>query len=87
MSATPIQDRNEEYRRLLALLNPEQYENMSAERFAWMVKRQKRIQKSANLLLGYLERYDEYIEIILDDLNNIVETLEDAALEKMVKED
>ena len=86
LSATPIQDRNEEYRRLLALLNPEQYENMSAERFAWMVKRQKRIQKSANLLLGYLERYDEYIEIILDDLNNIVETLEDAALEKMVKE-
>ena len=42
LSATPIQDRNEEYRRLLALLNPEQYENMSAERFAWMVKRQKR---------------------------------------------
>ena len=86
LSATPIQDRNEEYRRLLALLNPEQYENMSAERFAWMVKRQKRIQKSANMLLGYLERYDEYTEIIIDDLNNIVETLEDAALEKMVKE-
>lgn len=86
LSATPIQDRNEEYRRLLALLNPEQYENMSAERFAWMVKKQKRIQKSANLLLGYLERYDEYIEIILDDLNNIAETLEDATLEKMVQE-
>ena len=86
LSATPIQDRNEEYRRLLALLNPEQYEDMSAERFAWMVKRQKRIQKTANLLLGYLERYDEYTEIIIDDLNNIVETLEDAALEKMVQE-
>ena len=86
LSATPIQDRNEEYRRLLALLNPEQYEDMSAERFSWMVKRQKRIQKSANLLLGYLERYDEYTEIIIDDLNNIVETLEDAALKKMVRE-
>lgn len=86
LSATPIQDRNEEYRRLLALLNPEQYEHMSAERFSWMVTRQKRIQKSANLLLGYLERYDEYKEIIFDDLNNIVETLEDAALAKMVKE-
>lgn len=86
LSATPIQDRNEEYRRLLALLNPEQYEAMSAERFSWMVKRQKRIQKSANLLLGYLERYDEYTEIVLDDLNSIVETLEDAALEKMVKD-
>ena len=86
LSATPIQDRNEEYRRLLALLNPEQYEDMTAERFAWMVKRQKRIQKSANLLLGYLERYDEYTEIILDDLKTIVETLEDSALEKMVEE-
>ena len=86
LSATPIQDRNEEYRRLLALLNPEQYETMSAERFSWMVKRQKRIQKSANLLLGYLERYNEYAEIVLDDLNSIVETLEDAALGKMVKD-
>ena len=86
LSATPIQDRNEEYRRLLALLNPDQYEDMSSERFAWMVKRQKRIQKSANLLLGYLERYDEYTEIVIDDLNGIVETLEDPALEKMVKE-
>ena len=86
LSATPIQDRNEEYHRLLALLNPEQYETMSAERFSWMVKRQKRIQKSANLLLGYLERYDEYTEIVLDDLNSIAETLEDAALEKMVKD-
>ena len=86
LSATPIQDRNEEYRRLLALLNPEQYENMTTERFAWMVKRQKHIQKSVNLLLGYLERYNEYTEIILDDLKTIVETLEDSALKKMVEE-
>lgn len=86
LSATPIQDRNEEYRRLLALLNPEQYEDMSAERFAWMVKKQQRIQKAANLLLGYLERYEEYTEIIIDDLNGIVEILEDSALERMVRE-
>lgn len=85
LSATPIQDRNEEYRRLLALLNPEQYEDMPADQFSLMVKRQKRIQKSANLLLGYLERYDEYKEIILDNLNSITETLHDAALERMVK--
>ena len=86
LSATPIQDRNEEYRRLLALLNPEQYENMTAERFAWMVKRQQAIQKRANLVLGYLERYDEYVEIIPDELDSIVEILEDPALDKMVKE-
>lgn len=86
LSATPIQDRNEEYRRLLALLNPEQYEKMSAERFAWMVKRQKRIQKSANMLLSYLERYDEYAEIIIEHLNGVIETLEDPAFERMVQE-
>ena len=86
LSATPIQDRNEEYRRLLALLNPEQYENMTAERFAWMVKRQQAIQKRANLVLGYLERYDEYVEIIPDELDSIVEILEDPALKKMVQE-
>ena len=84
LSATPIQDRNEEYRRLLALLNPEQYEDMPSERFAWMVKRQQSIQKRANMVLGYLERYNEYVEIIPDELNSIVEILEDPALEKMV---
>ena len=45
LSATPIQDRNEEYRRLLSLLQPEQYSKMPADRFAWLVKKQKRIQK------------------------------------------
>lgn len=86
LSATPIQDRNEEYRRLLALLNPEQYEDMPSERFAWMVKRQQSIQKRANMVLGYLERYNEYVEIIPDELNSIVEILEDPALEKMVQD-
>lgn len=85
LSATPIQDRNEEYRRLLSLLNPEQYENMSSERFQWMVKKQKRIQKSVNQQLGRLERYDEYSEIILDALKDISDTLEDCALEKLIQ--
>ena len=85
LSATPIQDRNEEYRRLLALLSPEQYENMTAERFSWMVKKQKRIQKSANQQLGRLERYDEYYEIIFDELIKMSETLEDTALEKIIQ--
>ncbi len=85
LSATPIQDRNEEYRRLLALLSPEQYGDMSAERFKWMVNKQKRIQKSANLILGYLENYDEYKEIIIDDLKGISEIIEDSAFENMVR--
>ena len=85
LSATPIQDRNEEYRRLLALLNPDQYGNMSPERFAWMVKKQKRIQKSVNQQINRLERYDEYSEIIIDALKNIADVLEDKALDSLVK--
>lgn len=83
LSATPIQDRNEEYRRLLALLNPEQYENMSAEKFAWLVKKQKNIQKKVNQQLNRLRKYDEFAEIVCDELNNIAEILEDSALTKI----
>lgn len=86
LSATPIQDRNEEYRRLLALLNPEQYENMSAEKFAWLVKKQKNIQKKVNQQLNRLRKYDEFAEIVVDELNNIAEILEDSALTKIVGE-
>ena len=84
LSATPIQDRNEEYRHLLALLNPEQYANMPPERFSWMVKKQQRIQKTVNQQLGRLNRYDEYKDIILDKLSEVAETLEDIHLKKLV---
>ncbi len=85
LSATPIQDRNEEYRRLLALLTPEQYENMSAEKFAWLVKKQKNIQKKVNQQLNRLRRYDEFAEIVIDELNNIADILEDSALTKIIE--
>ena len=84
LSATPIQDRNEEYHRLLSLLNPEQYKNMSSERFAWMVRKQKQIQKTVNLQLNRLNRYEEYKEIIADKLHEVAETLDDSALKAMV---
>ncbi|MBQ8514249.1 MAG: DEAD/DEAH box helicase family protein [Ruminococcus sp.] len=83
LSATPIQDRSEEYRRLLALLSPEQYAGMSPDRFAWMVKKQKRIQKAVNQQLGRLDRYEEYSDIIIDKLKEIAKTLEDSTLNKL----
>ena len=85
LSATPIQDRNEEYRRLLSLLQPEQYAEMPAERFSWLVKKQKRIQKLVNQQLGRLDRYDEYKEIIHDNLQDIAEILTDPAYTRMVE--
>ena len=84
LSATPIQDRNEEYHRLLALLNPEQYADMPPERFAFLVKKQKQVQQSANQQLGRLEKFDDYCEIILDKLQSMADTLEDQALTKLV---
>lgn len=84
LSATPIQERNEEYRRLLVLLNPEQYADMTSERFAWMVGKQKTIQRKVNQQLGRLDRYEEYYEIIIDTLKEIAETLEDKALNMLV---
>lgn len=84
LSATPIQDRNEEYHRLLVLLNPEQYADVTPQRFAWMVKKQRSIQQKVNQQLGRLDRYDEYYEIIIDTLKTIAETLEDKALNKLV---
>lgn len=86
LSATPIQDREAEYHRLLTLLSPEQYADMSAERFSWLVQRQKSVQKSANLLLGYLDRYEEYVEVIVDELHSVADRLEDVAFTKMVSE-
>lgn len=85
LSATPIQDRNEEYRRLLVLLNPEQYETLSSERFAWLVAKQKRIQKSVNQQLGRLDKYDEYRDIIIEKLGEIAATLEDNALNNLIQ--
>lgn len=85
LSATPIQDRNEEYRRLLALLSPDQYGNMATKDFASLVTKQKRIQQSVNQQLGRLDRYDEYAEIIAEKLGDISDRLEDKALTRLVR--
>lgn len=84
LSATPIQDRNEEYRRLLALLSPDQYESMTEEHFAWLVKKQKSVQQSVNQQLQRMDRYEEYRDIILERLNSISESLEDKTLAKIL---
>lgn len=84
LSATPIQDRNEEYRRLLALLSPDQYGEMTTQQFSALVRKQKRVQQSVNQQLGRLDRYDEYAEIIVEKLEEISGKLEDKALAKLV---
>lgn len=85
LSATPIQDRKEEYHRLLTLLSPEQYGDMPKARFDQLVKKQKKIQKSVNIILKRMDSFEDYEEDILDSIDSISESLEDPRLEKMVE--
>lgn len=85
LSATPIQDRKDEYHRLLTLLSPEQYENMPKDRFSQLVKKQKKIQKSVNIILKRMDSFEDYEEDIIDSIDAISESLEDPQLEKLVK--
>lgn len=86
LSATPIQDRKEEYHRLLSVLLPEQYLTMSQERFAFLVNKQKAIQRSVNLVLRRMNDFSEYEEDILQRIESISETLEDSYLNEVKKQ-
>lgn len=48
LSATPIQNRKEEYLRLLTLLQPEQYGRMELSIFSSILSKQKKIQRRVN---------------------------------------
>lgn len=61
LSATPVQQRQEEYLQLLRLLQPQKYDQLSLEQFDQLVEKQGRmIQKTA---------------IALDDLNDLTEEI------------
>ena len=84
LSATPIQDREEEYLKLLTLLRPEQYCRMSAESFDFILKKQKKIQKRVILTLGHIKKYDMWKDDIFNDLSSLAEDLNDDHLSAIV---
>lgn len=62
LSATPVQQRKEEYLALLRLLQPQKYDHYTTEQFGMLVEKQARIiQKTA---------------LVLDDLNDMAEEIE-----------
>ncbi len=85
LSATPIQDRKEEYLRLLSLLQPEQYHKMSLSRFSDILSKQKRIQRRVNSLIYHMDHYEEYMEDSLEKLEELVEELDDDRLYRIVR--
>ncbi len=85
LSATPIQSRENEYLRLLTLLQPEQYGSMEATRFSEILNKQKKIQKRVNVLISHMNQYQDYKEDSRDRIDELSEELEDKNLIRMVK--
>lgn len=93
LSATPIQDRKEEYLKLLKLLKPKQYGEMTDEEFKELFEKNSNIKKLVhkayrNLPLAYGKEIDEdEIEEIFEFLEDIADELsEDKCIKKMVRE-
>lgn len=86
LSATPIQNRKEEYLKLLSLLHPEQYCRMSLSEFSFIMSKQKKIQRRVNGMLSHMNHYDDYKEDSLEKLHELVEELADENLFKIVNE-
>jgi len=85
LSATPIQDRKEEYLRLLTLLHPEQYCKMELATFSSILSKQKKIQRRVNSIISHMSQYEDYKEDSLDKLRELAEELEDRNLSHIVE--
>lgn len=85
LSATPIQDRKEEYLRLLMLLHPEQYCKMELSTFSSILSKQKKIQRRVNSIISHMSQYEDYKEDSLDKLRELAEELEDRNLSHIVE--
>lgn len=76
LSATPIQNRKDEYFNLLKLLEPFRYENITENQFNELVEKQEEVQSVVSNILYYMddERYDD----VYDELVALSDYLEDA---------
>lgn len=77
LSATPVQQRKEEYLELLRLLNPERYLPISAEEFSGLLKKQDKLIVKATLLFDDLSEY-ENIQQDCSDNEEVFSDNEDA---------
>lgn len=87
LSATPVQSRNEEYHKLLSLIQPERYFGMSEKQFIDLLELQNKIVRKVHSAAVYLEDYKEAVkdseykhsEDTREAFYELVETLEDIA--------
>ncbi len=91
LSATPIQQREEEYLHLLRLILPQKYDDISADEFSNLVEKQNRISRLSYSLLDEIDSFKNELlpeidapnphedEDVIDELEVIQENLEDLA--------
>jgi ATP-dependent helicase HepA len=67
LSATPVQQKKEEYLDLLRLLLPQKYDLYSVERFGELIGKQGKIIQKTALILDDLGDFEEEIEAVIED--------------------
>ena len=89
LSATPIQQRREEYLKLLRLIQPDIYDNVEIDDFAGLVDKQNQISQLTHSLLDDIDSFKNELlpeveeedphenEDVQDQLEELEETLED----------
>lgn len=88
LSATPIQQREEEYLRLLRVILPDKYDDISIDKFTKLVEKQNRIARLTHSLLDEIDSFKNELlpevegdprdnEDVQDELEEIKETLSD----------
>lgn len=86
LSATPIQDRRDEFLKLLCILNPKKYQHMSRNEFDGLVSQQLAIEKYLYFLMTNLEEvFSEVAQDLFDDLDSIANLIKDSTFGEMLK--
>lgn len=70
LSATPVQQKKEEYLDLLRLLLPQKYDSYSVENFGQLISKQSKIIQKTALILDDLGDYEEEIESAQKELGD-----------------
>ena len=98
LSATPVQSRDEEYHRLLSLIQPDKYEQMTREHFYSLLQLQSRIVRKVHALVESLSDYKETIEDSgyehtddteesFDELLEVIEEIADKTNDKIIEKE
>lgn len=87
LSATPVQSRNEEYHKLLSLIQPDRYYGMSDEKFVALLELQNKVVRKVHSVVSYLDDYkeaikdsdNEHTEDTKEAFDELIDALEDIA--------